>query len=113
MICRGGEVEDGFRLLAVVTMACSASSRSFWNSGYGWVEVPNSGGTPARNCVLLGALIKRKKMWGGEVLQDERDRRTRGCWGRTKYPYWARTRAPMAAAASDFGEQLAQTSGAI
>jgi hypothetical protein len=113
VIYRGGEVEDGVRLLSVVMMACSASSRSSWHSGYGRMEVPNSGGTPARNCGLLGALIKEKKMWGGAVLQGERDRRTRGCRGQTKSPYWARTRAPMAVAASDFGEQLAQTSGAI
>jgi hypothetical protein len=113
VIYRGGEVEDGVRLLAVFTMACSALSHSSWNSGYGRMEVPNSGGTPARNCGLLGALIKEKKMWGGAVLQGERDRRTRGCWGRTKSPYWARTWAPMAAVASDFGKQLAQTSGAI
>jgi hypothetical protein len=55
-------VEDGVRLLAVVTMACSASSRSSRNGSYGQMEVPNSGGTPTSNCGLLGALIKGKKM---------------------------------------------------
>jgi hypothetical protein len=62
VIYRGGEVEYGVRLLAVVTMACSASSHSSRNRGYGRMEVPNSGGTPTSNCGLLGALIKEKKM---------------------------------------------------
>jgi hypothetical protein len=55
-------VEDGVRLLAMVTMACSASSHSSRNRGYGRMEVPNSGGTPTSNCGLLGALSKGKKM---------------------------------------------------
>jgi hypothetical protein len=62
VIYRGGEVEDGVGILAVVMMACSASSLSSQNGGYRRMEVLNSGGTPARNCGLLGALIKGKKM---------------------------------------------------
>jgi hypothetical protein len=77
------------------------------------MEVLNSGGTPARNCGLLGALIKGKKMWGEAVLQGEGNRRTREGRGQMKTPNRARTWAPMAAATSDFGEQSAQTGGAI
>jgi hypothetical protein len=48
VIFRGGEVNDGVRLLAAVTMACSTSSPSSRNSSHGRMETKISGDTPAR-----------------------------------------------------------------
>jgi hypothetical protein len=69
VIYRGGEVEAGVGILSVVMMACSASSLSSLNGGYGRMEVPNSGGTPASNCRRTGDL-QRGNCEGEDVLQQ-------------------------------------------
>jgi hypothetical protein len=71
VIFRGGEVDDGVRLLAAVTMACSVSSPSSRNSSHGWMETKISGDTPARNYWRTGGLHRRKKGYGNVILRGE------------------------------------------
>jgi hypothetical protein len=56
-----GGVGDGRRRSSEVTWVSSATSRSSRNGGYGRMEVPNSGETPARDYERFSDLQMGKK----------------------------------------------------
>jgi hypothetical protein len=60
VIFRGGEVDDGVRLLAAVTMACSASSPSSRNSSHGRMDTKISGEKLPAN---RWSIEKEKGLW--------------------------------------------------